>query len=102
MTVNFLEQSRHALTKYKVLKRYKYATLVELTPQTGRTHQLRVHLKALEHPILGDKRYGKAAGFNRLALHALLLGFKHPRNKEFVQFRSEIPKSFQELLDMVK
>lgn len=102
MVVSFLKQSRHALTKYKVLKRYKQATLVELTPETGRTHQLRVHLKALEHPILGDKRYGKVAGFNRLALHALLLGFKHPRSKKFVQFRSEIPKSFQELLELIK
>ena len=102
MAVNFLKKSRPALTRYKVLKRYRAATVLELTPHTGRTHQLRVHLESLNHPVLGDARYGRAAGFKRLALHAVLLGFEHPRTGEFAEFRSELPESFTALLESLK
>ncbi|MBI1977030.1 MAG: RluA family pseudouridine synthase, partial [Candidatus Omnitrophica bacterium] len=75
-------RAREAHTKFKVLERFKRATYLELEPTTGRTHQLRVHLSAIGHPILGDKVYG--AGFSevkipRLALHASQLTFLHPR-----------------------
>ena len=102
MAVTFLKKSRNALTRYRVLKRYKNVSLLELSPYTGRTHQLRVHLKFCGHPILGDKRYGKASDFSRLALHATVLGFRHPRTEEFVEFQSNIPGSFKSFLRELK
>lgn len=89
--------SRPAVTNYKVLRRFgDYATLLELTPQTGRTHQLRVHLAHLGHPILGDSKYGikTQPDFSRLALHALELGIFHPQTKKFLSFSSELPAEF--------
>ena len=102
MAVSFLKKSRNALTRYRVLKRYKNVSLLELSPYTGRTHQLRVHLKFCGHPILGDKRYGKTSDFSRLALHATVLGFRHPRREEFVEFQSNIPESFKSFLRELK
>jgi 23S rRNA pseudouridine1911/1915/1917 synthase len=96
-TVSF-SKSKDALTRYRVLKRYKKVTLLELAPHTGRTHQLRVHLKFLGYPILGDTRYGKSNDFQRMALHATVLGFQHPRTGEFVQFHSDVPGSFSSYL----
>ena len=93
-TVSFTQDARQALTRYRVMKRLAQATLVELSPETGRTHQLLVHLSHIGHPILGDAKYGKFCAFERLALHALELGFKHPRTKELVSFRSPIPIEF--------
>jgi 23S rRNA pseudouridine1911/1915/1917 synthase len=101
MTVSFLKTSRHALTKYRVLKRSKEASLVELIPYTGRTYQLRVHLKYLGHPILGDKQYGRASTFSRLALHARVLGFQHPRTDKFVEFQTDFPDCFKEFLEKI-
>ena len=89
--------SRPAITNYKVLRRFAdYTTLLELSPQTGRTHQLRVHLAHLGHPILGDSKYGTAAqpDFPRLALHALELEFSHPKTKKSLSFSSELPAEF--------
>ncbi|MFH1045441.1 MAG: RluA family pseudouridine synthase [Candidatus Omnitrophota bacterium] len=97
-----LHNSRDALTRFKVVKRYSQLSLVELTPYTGRTHQLRVHLKFLGHPILGDERYGKRGEFSRMALHATGLGFRHPLTKEMVRFSSEIPADFTRYLDSLK
>lgn len=102
MAVGSLKKSKSALTKYKVLKRYKDVSLLELTPHTGRTHQLRVHLKFCGYPILGDRRYGKASDFSRLALHATVLGFRHPRTEEFVEFQSDIPETFKDFLRQLK
>lgn len=99
--VSFIK-SRSALTRYKVLKRYRDITVLELTPHTGRTHQLRVHLKFCGHPILGDKRYGKASDFKRLALHATALGFCHPRTKKIVEFQSDIPGCFKRFIKALK
>lgn len=85
------DSERDAITKYKVLKRFKEATLVELYPQTGRTHQLRVHLASIGHPILGDTEYGIGGGFSRQALHAHRLGFVHPGIEQRVEFVSPLP-----------
>lgn len=93
-TVNFSDQSKESWTKYKVLKRKSNVSLVKLFPRTGRTHQLRVHMKYLGHPILGDSKYGRKQSFSRLALHAMSLGFKHPANKEFIEFTTPIPPEF--------
>ncbi|TAN60110.1 RluA family pseudouridine synthase [bacterium] len=91
--VSFVD-SRPAFTGYKVLKRFDDATFLELAPQTGRTHQLRVHLAHIGHPILGDSKYGRPSDFGRLALHAMELGFRHPESGVFVSFTSELPKEF--------
>ncbi|MCM8757632.1 MAG: RluA family pseudouridine synthase [Candidatus Omnitrophica bacterium] len=93
--VCFSKEARYAKTKYKTLIRKKEASLVKLIPFTGRTHQLRVHLAFLGHPILGDLKYGKTkAEFKRLALHAQVLGFKHPTKDEFMEFSTPIPEDF--------
>jgi 23S rRNA pseudouridine1911/1915/1917 synthase len=70
--------------------------MLELTPFTGRTHQLRVHLSFIGHPILGDKKYGRDTKFSRLALHAFRIGFVHPRTGNFIEVKTDIPKEFLE------
>jgi 23S rRNA pseudouridine1911/1915/1917 synthase len=91
MFVSFTEEAKPAHTFYRVLKRYPEFTALELFPKTGRTHQLRVHLAYLGHPILGDSKYGKKKNFERLALHAKDLGFAHPSTGEFLKFQSPLP-----------
>ncbi len=98
MAVSFTENSRYAKTLYRTLKRGKDFSLVELKPFTGRTHQLRVHLAFLGHPILGDTKYGKNNFFPRLALHAQEIGFLHPSSGKFVHFSSPIPREFQDFI----
>jgi 23S rRNA pseudouridine1911/1915/1917 synthase len=99
MKVDFQKKSKQALTRFKVLKRYNQATVVELFPHTGRTHQLRVHLNFLGHPILGDARYGKRGQFKRLKLHAKVLGFQHPRTNKFIEFHSQLPQCFSDIIE---
>ncbi len=96
MSVGFGEKARRALTKYRTLKRGKNFSLLELEPFTGRTHQLRVHLAFIGHPVLGDDKYGKNNPFPRMALHAKTLGFIHPRTKKLMEFTSEMPEEFKE------
>jgi 23S rRNA pseudouridine1911/1915/1917 synthase len=98
MAVDFKAGSRYARTRYRVLKRTDDATYLELEPFTGRTHQLRVHLSFIGHPVLGDTRYGKNNQFRRMALHALYLGFVHPATGAFVEFSSPVPREFQEFI----
>lgn len=86
--------AKEAMTFYQVLKRFRDKTLIALFPQTGRTHQLRVHMKHLGHPILGDDKYGKKGTFSRLALHARSLGVFHPRTSAYLEFSSRIPPEF--------
>lgn len=87
-------EGKEALTFYEVLKRLNKATLVGLYPQTGRTHQLRVHMKHLGHPILGDDRYGYKETFPRLALHAQSIAFEHPSTRQWMEFSALVPKEF--------
>ena len=94
ISVQFDEEAKEAETFYRVLKRFRKTTLVELSPRTGRTHQLRVHMAYLGHPILGDQKYGKKSSFLRLALHAKAIGFFHPKTKAYLEFSSQIPKEF--------
>ncbi|MGE0268983.1 MAG: RluA family pseudouridine synthase [Candidatus Omnitrophota bacterium] len=93
-TVRFDDSAKEAKTFYKTLNRFEKSTLVALFPHTGRTHQLRVHMKYLGHPILGDEKYGKKSSFHRLALHAKSIGFNHPQNKIWVEFTTRIPEEF--------
>jgi len=97
MSVGF-HKSRKAKTIYKTIKRFKDFSLLELSPQTGRTHQLRVHLAHLGHPILGDKKYGKGKLCSRLALHAKLIGFYHSGRDEYMEFSSDLPKEIKEII----
>lgn len=102
MSVSFTREAKEAQTFYKVLKRFAGYTAVALFPQTGRTHQLRVHLKYLGHPILGDPTYGKSGLFPRLALHAMNLGFEHPATGEMVRFLSPLPSQMKKAMAGVK
>jgi 23S rRNA pseudouridine1911/1915/1917 synthase len=85
---------KEASTLYQVLKRFPKSTLMALYPQTGRTHQLRVHMKHLGHPILGDEKYGQKVSFSRLALHAQSIGFTHPITKAYIEFSCPTPQEF--------
>jgi len=98
MSVSFLENTRYAKTHYRTLKRSHNFSFLELRPFTGRTHQLRVHLAFLGHPILGDVKYGKNHIFPRMALHAQEIGFIHPSTGKFLHFSSGIPQEFQEFI----
>ncbi len=99
MAVGFDEKAKYAKTYYRTLKRAKDFSLLELEPFTGRTHQLRVHLSYLGHPILGDKKYGKPpVKFDRLYLHAKSIGFTHPKTLKYVEFSAPIPKEFEQFM----
>ena len=94
--------SRDAVTHIRVLKRYGKYTLVAARLETGRTHQIRLHMASITHPLVGDPLYGpkkQPFGLNGQLLHARLLGFIHPRTGEYMEFSSEIPEYFQEVLD---
>ncbi len=96
MTVVTGERGRASRTSWRVLREIGAATLVECTLHTGRTHQIRVHLQYLGHPLLGDEVYGRRAGFPRQMLHAWKLGFTHPRTSVAMSFLSPIPADFVE------
>jgi len=98
MSVSFMKQHKYAKTKYRVLKRNPRITLLELTPFTGRTHQLRVHLSFIGHPILGDRKYGRNNKFSRMALHAYRISFIHPRSNKSIEIKTDIPKEFLEAI----
>jgi len=98
MSVNFGENTRYAKTYYRSLKRSKAFSFLDLEPFTGRTHQLRVHLAYVGHPILGDKKYGQNNQFSRLALHARSLGFTHPVTGKFLEFSCDIPQEFKDFI----
>lgn len=98
MAVSFTQNTKYAKTFYKTLKRSRDFTLLELKPFTGRTHQLRVHLAYLGHPILGDAKYGNKDSFLRLALHAQEIGFIHPSTGKPMHFTSKIPLEFQDFV----
>jgi len=95
-------RGREAITAYRVLRRFADMTLVELTPQTGRTHQLRVHLAHLGYPILGDPRYGRRRSCPRQALHAERLGFFHPTAQAFMEFTAPWPAALAAVIERAK
>lgn len=96
---------REAITHYKVLDKMGKFTLVELQLETGRTHQIRVHMAHIGHPLLGDPVYGpKKQVFNLQGqvLHAKVLGFIHPRSGEYMEFKTELPEYFNKIIDLLK
>jgi 23S rRNA pseudouridine1911/1915/1917 synthase len=90
---------RGAVTYYRVLKRFKNITLIELSLKTGRTHQIRVHMAHIGHPVVGDATYGVKAGMSRQALHAEMLGFYHPVKKQHMEFHSPIPEDMKKMIE---
>ena len=90
-----------AVTHYTVLERFGNYTLIECKLETGRTHQIRVHMTSIGHPLVGDEVYGPVKSSFKLkgqCLHAMVLGFVHPRNGEYMEFSAELPAYFEELL----
>ena len=99
------ERGQRSITHYKVVERLKNADLVECLLETGRTHQIRVHLSHLGHPIYGDTLYGieeDAQLISRQALHAYGLNFKSPRTKEYLQLRADLPEDIRALLENLR
>lgn len=97
------ENSRNAVTHYSVVRQYGGYAHVRLRLETGRTHQIRVHLAYIGHPILGDDVYGKAyKGLDGQCLHARKIGFIHPTTGEYLEFTSELPKYFSAVLDKLE
>lgn len=93
--------SKNAVTHYRVLERFGGFTLVEAVLETGRTHQIRVHMAYIRHPLLGDMLYGPAKnryGAKRQMLHAGVLGFVHPVTGEYMEFNSPLPQDFEDVL----
>jgi 23S rRNA pseudouridine1911/1915/1917 synthase len=88
------DKGRSAHTQYKVVKEVNSNSVVLCRLLTGRTHQIRVHLLHLKHPILGDDLYGRRVFAGRLMLHAWRLGFQHPMTKNWMEFRAEVPQEF--------
>ena len=102
MSINY-NHGKNAVTHYKVLKRFRQYTHVECRLETGRTHQIRVHMASIGHPLLGDVVYGPGkcpiAGLEGQTLHAGILGFIHPRTGEYMEFTAPLPEYFEKLLN---
>lgn len=93
--------SKDAITHFKVLERLKDVTLIECTLETGRTHQIRVHMSYIGYPIVNDPVYGRKKKINDFGqmLHAKTIGFVHPITKEYMEFSKDAPKEFYDILD---
>ena len=93
--------SKDAVTHFKVLERLKDATLIECTLETGRTHQIRVHMNYIGYPIVNDPVYGRRKKINDFGqmLHAKTIGFNHPITNEYMEFSKDAPKEFYDILD---
>ncbi|MCC0644520.1 MULTISPECIES: RluA family pseudouridine synthase [unclassified Clostridioides] len=98
------ERGQASVTHYKVVERLKNATVLEVKLETGRTHQIRVHMAHIGHRIIGDELYGYIDEnlINRQALHAYSLEFEQPRTKEILKFKTDIPKDMQELISKLR
>jgi 23S rRNA pseudouridine1911/1915/1917 synthase len=102
MTV--VDNGKHAVTHFHVIERFKDFTFVECQLETGRTHQIRVHMKYIGYPLAGDPKYGpkKTLDINGQALHAGILGFNHPRTNEYLEFEAPLPEEFEEVLEQLR
>lgn len=100
-------EGKPSITHYDLIEAYRHASLLTIKLETGRTHQIRVHMSALRHPCVGDLTYGadpllaKRLGLTRQWLHAVSLGFEHPADGEWVQFDSEYPEDLRRALEII-
>lgn len=104
MSINY-KNGKHAVTHYRVLERFQQFTYVECQLETGRTHQIRVHMASLNHPLLGDSVYGPSKCPFKLqgqTLHAGVLGIIHPRTGEYMEFSAPLPEYFENLLEKLR
>lgn len=99
-----VDNGKHAVTHFQVIERFKDFTFVECQLETGRTHQIRVHMKYIGYPLAGDPKYGpkKTLDIDGQALHAGILGFTHPRTNEYLEFEAPLPEDFEHLLDYLR
>ncbi len=103
-----MADGRHSITHYETLEAHRFASLLEVHLETGRTHQIRVHMAALKHPCVGDPLYGgdpvlaARLGLERQWLHAVRLGFEHPDSGEYVEFESDYPADLDHALEVVR
>ena len=99
------KNGKPAVTHYRVLKNYRDFTYIECELETGRTHQIRVHMASINHPLLGDKVYGpEKCPYKFLqgqTLHARTLGFCHPRTGKYLEFQAPMPEYFEKLLQIL-
>ena len=99
------KHGKEAITHYRLLENLQNASLLECRLETGRTHQIRVHMKSIGHPLLGDPLYGPKKNLYAIkgqALHAMVLGFVHPRSGEYMEFSADYPEDFQKLLNKLR
>ena len=104
MAINY-KNGKDAVTHYKVLERFGNATYIECRLETGRTHQIRVHMTNIGHPLLGDEIYGSGKNPYHLqgqTLHAMILGFVHPRTGKYMEFSAPLPEYFVNLLEKLR
>lgn len=118
--ITVAEEGKHAITEYEIIDQFEFLSLVKLKLKTGRTHQIRVHLAHVGHPVFGDPAYaGRSPSWgglkgkkeqhaanllkmiDRQALHAKTLGFVHPTSKEFIRFESQLPKDIRSVLNAI-
>ena len=104
MAINY-KNGKEAVTHYRVLERFPNATYVECRLETGRTHQIRVHMTSIGHPLLGDEVYGSGRNPYHLqgqTLHAMILGIVHPSTREYMEFTAPLPEYFEKLLEKLR
>ena len=103
-----MADGRHSVTHYETLEAHRFASLLEVHLETGRTHQIRVHMAALKHPCVGDLTYGadpslaRRVGLERQWLHAVRLGFEHPETGKQVEYESEYPEDLAHALEVIR
>lgn len=99
-----VDDGKHAVTHFKVLERFGDYTLVECRLETGRTHQIRVHMKYIGYPLVGDPKYGqrKTIDFGGQVLHAGTVGFDHPETGEYMEFTAPLPENYKQLLNELR
>lgn len=103
--MDVVQNGKPAVTHFKVIERFRNFTTIEAKLETGRTHQIRVHMSHIGHPVVGDPVYGKKVQEFHLkgqALHAFILGFLHPRTGQYMEFSAPLPQYFEELVSKIR
>ncbi|WP_156290411.1 RluA family pseudouridine synthase [Oceanobacillus salinisoli] len=102
--MGIVDQGKPAVTHFRVIQSYPDYTYIECQLETGRTHQIRVHMKYIGYPLVGDPKYGprKTLETNGQVLHAKILGFRHPRRNEWMEFEVEAPAYFKEVINYIE